>query len=97
VTRRLRLQSAIADAYQAVFEDWAVSCSASLAAYVMLALTAGAAPSHPRLALFLVGAVVLLLLFIGTYNAWGTATYRVLVKRQEQGKLSASAEEPETN
>ncbi|MDT4953740.1 MAG: hypothetical protein QOJ02_1878 [Acidobacteriota bacterium] len=84
VARRLRRQSAIADAYQAVFEDWLFHVLLPLAAYAMLAVSAGTAYSHPRPALFLVGAAALLLLFTGIHNAWDTVTYHVFVKRQEQ-------------
>ncbi|MDT5063837.1 MAG: hypothetical protein QOH63_4296 [Acidobacteriota bacterium] len=84
VARRLRLETAIADAYKPVFEDWLFHVLLPLAAYAMLAVSAGAAYSHPRAALLLVGAGALLLLFIGIHNAWDTVTYHVLVKRQEQ-------------
>jgi hypothetical protein len=84
VARQLRLQTAIADAYQAVFEDWLFHVLLPLTAYAMLAISAGAAYSHPRPALFLVGAAALLLLFIGIHNAWDTVTYHVFQKRREQ-------------
>ncbi len=80
VTRRLRLQTA----YQAVFEDWLFHVLLPFTAYAMLALSACAAYSHPRSALFLAGAAALLLLFIGIHNAWDLVTYHVFVKRPEQ-------------
>jgi hypothetical protein len=80
VARRLRSQTA----YRAVFEDRLFHVLLPLTAYAMLAVAAGAAYSHPRPALFLVGAAVLLLLFIGIHNAWDTVTYHVFVKRREQ-------------
>jgi hypothetical protein len=49
----------------------------------MLAISACEAYSHPRPALFLVGAAVLLLLFIGIHNAWDLITYHVFVKTRE--------------
>jgi hypothetical protein len=80
VARRLRLQAA----YQAVFEDWSFHVLLPFASYAMLAASACAAYSHPRPALFLVGAAALLLLFIGIHNAWDIVTYHVFVKRREQ-------------
>jgi hypothetical protein len=78
-------------AYQAVFEDWLFHVLLPFAAYAMLAVSAGTAYSHPRPALFLVGAAALLLLFIGIHNAWDTVTYHVFVKRREQGGLRVSS------
>src|SRR5436190_9994082 len=77
VARRLRSQNV----YQAVFEDRLFHVLLPLAAYAMLAAAACAAWSHPGPALFIVGAVALLLLFIGIHNAWDTVTYHVFVKR----------------
>jgi len=54
-----------------------------LAAYAILALSAVAAPSHTREALFGVGAAALLLLFIGIHNAWDSVVYHVFVNRQD--------------
>jgi hypothetical protein len=79
VVRRLRSQTA----YRAVFEDWLFHALLPLAAYAVLAAAAGAANSHPRPALFLVGGAALLLLFIGIHNAWDTVTYHVFVRRRE--------------
>jgi hypothetical protein len=80
VGRRLRLQTA----YQAVFEDWLFHAWLPVAAYALLAGSAGAAYSYPRPALFVVGAAALLLLFIGIHNAWDTVTYHVFVKKTEE-------------
>ncbi|MBI1759929.1 MAG: hypothetical protein HYR56_00695 [Acidobacteria bacterium] len=80
VARRLRLQTT----YQAVFEDWLFHLLLPLISYATLAVAAGVACSHPRPALFLVGAAALLLLFIGIHNAWDIVTYHVFVKRHEQ-------------
>jgi hypothetical protein len=80
VARRLRLQTA----YRAVFEDRLFHVLLPFTVYAMLAASAGAAYSHPRPALFLVGAAALLLLFIGIHNAWDIITYHVFVRRREQ-------------
>ncbi len=46
----------------------------------VLAISAYAAHSHARPALFLVGAAALLLLFIGIHNAWDAVTYHVFLR-----------------
>ncbi len=82
VARRLRVQTV----YQPVFEDWLFHVLLPFAGYAMLAGAAGAAYSHTRAALFVVGAAVLLLLFIGIHNAWGIVTYHVFVKKPSSGE-----------
>ena len=81
VARRMRVQSA----YQPVFEDWLFHVLLPLATYAVLAISAYAAHSYARQALFLVGAAALLLLFIGIHNAWDAVTYHVFVRSREQG------------
>jgi hypothetical protein len=78
VARRMRAQTA----YRPVFEDWLCHVLLPLAAYATLAASAFAAQSDVRLALFLVGAAALLLLFVGIHNAWDTVTHLVFVERQ---------------
>jgi len=86
VVRRLRVQTA----YQPVFEDWLFHVLLPFAAYATLAVSACAARSHARPALFLVGAAALLLLFIGIHNAWDAITYHVFVKKREQREAERS-------
>lgn len=50
----------------------------------MLAVSSGAAYSHPRPVLFVVGAAELLLLFVGIHNAWDIVTFHVFGKRREE-------------
>jgi len=80
VARRLRLQTA----YRPQFEDWMFHVLLPFGAYAMLAISALAARSHPRGALFGVAAAALLLLFIGIHNAWDAVTYHVFVNRGQQ-------------
>lgn len=80
VTRRMRLQTT----YHAVFEDWLFHVLLPFTSYALLFLAAGVSYSHPRSALFFVGAGALLLLFIGIHNAWDIVTYHVFMKRGEQ-------------
>ena len=81
VAPRMRVQSA----YQPVFEDWLFHVLLPFAAYAVLAISAYAAHSHARPALFLVGAAALLLLFIGIHNAWDAVTYHVFVRSRQEG------------
>ena len=80
VARRLRVQTT----YKPVFEDWLFHVLLPFVAYAMLAGSACVARSHARPALFVVGAVTLLLLFVGIHNAWDAVTYHVFIKRGEQ-------------
>jgi hypothetical protein len=82
VARRMRLQTV----YQPVFEDWLFHVLLPLAAYATLAVSAYAARSHARRALFLVGAATLVFLFVGIHNAWDAITYHVFTNRGEQRK-----------
>jgi hypothetical protein len=79
VARRMRAQAA----YRPVFEDRLFHVLLPVAAYAVLAGSAVAAFFQPRPALFVVGAVALLLLFVGIHNAWDTVTYNVFVRRHE--------------
>ena len=75
VARRMRKQTA----YRPEFEDWLFHVLLPLAAYVVLAVSAYAAFSHARQALFGVAAAALLLLFAGIHNAWDAVTYHIFV------------------
>jgi hypothetical protein len=88
VARRLRRQTA----YQTVFEDRLFHVWLPFAAYSALAGSAVVAYSHPRPALFAVGAVALLLLFVGIHNAWDTITYHVFVRRHEHAEAGPGGE-----
>ena len=79
VFRRMRAQTA----YEPVLEDWLFHALLPLGAYVLLAVSALAARTNARLALFAVGAATLPLLFIGIHNAWDAVTYHVFVRRRE--------------
>jgi hypothetical protein len=70
-------------AYQPEFEDWLFHVLLPFAAYLTLAVSAYAARSHLREALFGVGAAVLLLLFIGIHNAWDAVMYHVFVRTKD--------------
>ena len=79
VARRMRSQTV----YQPEFEDWLFHLLLPLAAYATLALSAFAAPSRTREALFGVGAASLLLLFTGIHNAWDSVAYHVFTNNPD--------------
>jgi hypothetical protein len=89
VARRMRRQAV----YQPEFEDWLFHVALPLAAYAMLALSLLAASSYAREALFAVGAVALLLLFIGIHNAWDGIAYHVFVNLRDADE-ERSRDEP---
>jgi hypothetical protein len=71
ILRRLRRQAS----YKPVLEDWLWHTIFPLASYTALAIAALILPSQPEPALFIVGAVTVLMLFIGIHNSWDTVTY----------------------
>jgi hypothetical protein len=72
--------------YQPVLEDWLWHTIFPLVSYTALVVTAVVLPGNPALALFVVGAAALLLLFIGIHNAWDNVTYIVLELSQSENK-----------
>jgi hypothetical protein len=76
ILKRMRRQTA----YKPVFEDWLFHFILPCVAYTSLCGAALTAALTARVALFIVGGVALLLLFVGIHNAWDTATYHVLVR-----------------
>jgi hypothetical protein len=80
VARRMRKQTA----YRPVFEDWLFHVLLPIAAYAVLAGSAYTAHTDARVALFLVGAAAVLLLFTGIHNAWDGVTYHVFVGAKQE-------------
>lgn len=64
--------------YEPVFEDWLWHMILPFIAYSSLLLAAVLLPNHARQVLFLIGATMLMLLFIGIHNAWDTVTYIIV-------------------
>jgi hypothetical protein len=71
VLRRARRQTD----YEPVLEDWLWHTIFPLVSYTALFVVAIVLPGNPAPALFVIGAVTVLLLFIGIHNAWDTITY----------------------
>lgn len=83
IIRRIRAQAA----YRPEFEDWLFHALLPLAAYLMLAISAGTAHLWLRESLFGVAAGSLVLLFSGIHNAWDAVTYHLFTKaRQSDGE-----------
>jgi hypothetical protein len=76
--RRVRRQPG----YQPVMEDWVWYGVVPIVAYIALVVAALTLPGSPAPALFGIGAVVLLLLFLGIHNAWDVVTYVALLRLQ---------------
>jgi hypothetical protein len=71
VTVRARRQTG----YKPVFEDWIFHSILPFAAYGALLVAAAVMIRDSTASLFCIGAVSLLLLFVGIHNAWDTVTY----------------------
>jgi hypothetical protein len=71
VVRRLRRW----ERYDPIMEDWLWYALVPLVAYAALIVAALVLPGNPSPALFAIGAVLVVLLFVGIRNAWDLATY----------------------
>ena len=92
VVLRFRAQTA----YEPVFEDWLFYALMPPVSYAALAASACIIPFHAQIALYLVAAAALLLLFIGIHNAWDTATYHIFVRKREQPENGKDSEPKES-
>jgi hypothetical protein len=61
--------------YRPVLEDWIWHAALPSAAYATLLIAATVIVRHTAGALFVIGAMAMLLLFVGIHNAWDTVTY----------------------
>src|SRR6266700_7307521 len=71
----LRRAHRLQTAYQPVLEDWFWYTILPLVSYTALVVAALVLPGNPVLALFVIAAATVLLLFIGIHNAWDIVTY----------------------
>lgn len=81
VLRRMRRQSG----YKMVLEDWVWHFILPMVAYVTMFVCAAGLSHDQAWALFGLGGVALVLLFIGIHNAWDTVTYIVAARRNAEG------------
>jgi hypothetical protein len=82
VLRRARRQTD----YQPVLEDWLFHTVFPLVSYTALLVGAMLLPGHPALALFVIAAGTVLLLFIGIHNAWDNVLYIAIDLSRPQNK-----------
>jgi hypothetical protein len=82
VLRRARRQTE----YQPVLEDWLWYTVLPLVSYTALFVAAIVLPGHAVPALFVIGAVTVLLLFIGIHNAWDSVLYIAIDLSRPQNK-----------
>ena len=66
--------------YQSTLEDWSWYLVLPLLANIALIMAALMLPDNPSLALYTIGAAMLLLLLVGIRNAWDNVTF-LAVKR----------------
>ena len=72
--------------YTPVLEDWLCHVVFPFVSYVVLVIAAIMLPSNPAPALFIIGAVTVLFLFIGIHNAWDIVTFLVNAQSQPENK-----------
>jgi hypothetical protein len=68
--------------YVPVLEDWIWHVALPLIAYAALLVAALFLQGDPAASLFVIAGIALLLLFIGIHNAWDSAVYIALQRRQ---------------
>jgi F0F1-type ATP synthase assembly protein I len=88
VIRRARRQTG----YRPVFEDWLWHGILPFIAYATFLSAAIALTRAAESSLFAIGAVTLLLLFIGIHNAWDTVTFIATVMRAPNDEPAPPAE-----
>jgi hypothetical protein len=74
VTLRARRQSG----YKPVFEDWLFHIILPYLSYFLLVTGSLLISSRHVAALFMIGAMALLLMFVGIHNAWDTVTFLMM-------------------
>ena len=74
--------------YKPVLEDWMWHIVIPFFCYIILFVAAIVLLSNPVLAMFFIGAVTVLFLFIGIHNSWDTVTYITteFPRREDKGQ-----------
>jgi hypothetical protein len=72
--------------YKPVLEDWIWHVALPFIAYGALLVAGWTLASHPISALFVIGAIAVLLLFVGIHNAWDAVNWIGMQRRQKAGK-----------
>lgn len=84
-TAVVRLRARRQTDYKPVPEDWLWYIALPWLAYALILVAALLLVGTPTLALFMLAAAALLLLFIGIRNAWDTAIYVAITRSSESG------------
>lgn len=79
--------------YKPVLEDWMWHAVFPFIAYLAVGVSAYLLRSQTVLALFMIGAATLLLLFIGIHNAWDTVTYVTIARIEREAKQGGARED----
>lgn len=85
VMRRLRQMPD----YHTPVKDWLWFITFPLAAYIVLIVAAIVLPANPALALYMIGAAMIGLLFVAIHNAWDLLIYFAVERSQSENKRDA--------
>ena len=85
---RRHLRVSRSEIYKPVFEDWLWYVACPFIAYAALVPPALLLPGSPAVALFVLGAVMVVLLFLGIHNAWDLVTYIAIERPTQQDEQS---------
>jgi hypothetical protein len=77
--------------YQTPLKDWFWYMVFPFIAYVVIVGAAIALPASPALALYLISAAMLALLFLGIHNAWDLVTYLAVQRSHAENKTAEPA------
>jgi hypothetical protein len=83
--------------YVPVWEDWLWHVVLPMISYVTLVVSSLLLRNHAQPALFPIGGVSLLLLFVGIHNSWDTVTYIALYVKEQKAKSEAQSVKGEGN
>jgi len=72
--------------YQSTLEDWLWYMAFPLLAHIGLIIAAIALPANPALALYIISAAMVLLLFVGIRNAWDLVTFLAVERSHSESK-----------
>jgi len=72
--------------YQSTLEDWLWYMALPLLAHIGLIVAAMALPANPALALYIISAAMVLLLFVGIRNAWDMVTFLAVERAHSENK-----------
>src|SRR6266508_565384 len=72
--------------YRTPLNDWLWYLACPLSAYIILTVAALTLPANPALALYIISAAMVVLLFLGIHNAWDLVTYLAIERSHSENK-----------